>query len=124
MQPCPADLRTLPHQHVFILAHGAVVRSQVQCQEARCQVNEVRVKPRREAQQQQQQPQQEHWGQEQGLLEVACSGNLILPAYSYEPPADRHSALAVAVQVIVQHIASLAQEPSDVSTDTNVHGEQ
>ncbi|EIE20408.1 hypothetical protein COCSUDRAFT_67348 [Coccomyxa subellipsoidea C-169] len=74
----------------------------------------IEVRGQQGASEQQQQPQ---------LLEVACSGSLVLPAYATEPPPPGgRSPLAAAVHVIIQHIASLGQEPSDLSADTNVHG--
>ncbi len=75
----------------------------------------IEVRVQQGASEQQQQPQ---------LLEVACSGSLVLPAYATEPPPPGgRSPLSAAVHVIIQHIASLGQEPSDLSADTNVHGE-
>lgn len=61
--------------------------------------------------------------QQPQVLEVACSGSLVLPAYTTEPPQLGRSPLAAAIHVIIQHIATLGQEPSDLSADTNVHGE-
>lgn len=61
--------------------------------------------------------------QQPHVLEVACSGSLVLPAYTTEPPPLGRSPLAAAIHVLIQHIATLGQEPSDLSADTNVHGE-
>lgn len=55
-------------------------------------------------------------------LEVACSGRLICPAHNSEQHPQGPLQVADAIHVVVHHIASLAQEPSDLSADTNVHG--
>ena len=55
-------------------------------------------------------------------LEVACSGSLVCPAHNFEQHPRGRLQVADAIHVVVRHIASLAQEPSDVSADTNVHG--
>ncbi|CAL8465161.1 g4696 [Coccomyxa elongata] len=57
-------------------------------------------------------------------LEVACSGSLVCPAHNFEQHPQGRLPVADAVHVIVHHIASLAQEPSDLSADTNVHGDE
>ncbi|BDA50767.1 probable E3 ubiquitin-protein ligase SHPRH [Coccomyxa sp. Obi] len=57
-------------------------------------------------------------------LEVACSGSLVCPAQNIEQHPQGRLQVADAIHVIVHHIASLAQEPSDLSADTNVHGDE